>query len=64
MGDRVRSSGAWQEKRMMLTVRMVRRDLLVMAVVCSSMAGVWMADDGVLKGVRNVREELEACRED
>lgn len=35
-----------------------------MAVVCSSMAGVWIADDGVLKVVRNVREELEACRED
>lgn len=48
----------------MLTVRILRRDLLVMAVVCSSMLGILMIDGGVLKGVKDVRGELEACKED
>ena len=49
--------------RQVLTVRMVRRDLLVMAVVWSSMLGILMIDD-VLEGVMNVRWYVEACRDE
>ena len=52
--------GLWQGKRL-LTVRIVRRDLLVMAVVCSSILDISMINEVLLKKVKNVREEVESC---
>ncbi len=49
--------------RQVLTVRMVRRDLLVMAVVWSSMLGILVIDEDVMEGVMNVRWYVEACRD-